>query len=350
MRALAAVLERSDGPFILTEVEHAPPAPDEVVVEVAGVGLCHTDLLARHDGLAVPTVFGHEAAGVVSWAGAGVRGVEVGDAVVVSYDSCGGCRPCRSGQPSYCREFAARNLTGLGVAGRPTARTRAGAPVATRFFGQSSFAERILVRGRAVVPVTTRLPLSLAGPLACSFQTGAAAVTTTFDPAPGDRLLVIGAGAVGLAAVAAGVVRGAEVVVVERHPGRRRLARSLGAAVVLADLADPTGPVHHVLETTGLPAAASHGLAALEPLGILGLVAGARTALALDSHALVGRSVRYLSQGGAVPGRIVPEMLGWWESGRFPLPDLVTTYPLSAINRAEADLARGAVVKAVLLP
>lgn len=350
MRALAAVLERSDGPFVLTEIDHGPPAADEMIVDVAGVGLCHTDLLARQDGLAVPTVFGHEAAGVVSWAGPQAHQAAPGDTVVVSFDSCGRCRSCRRGSPSYCREFAARNLTGLGVAGRPTARTRAGLPVATRFFGQSSFAERILVRGAAVVPVTTSLPLALAGPLACSLQTGAAAVTTTFNPGPGDRLLVIGAGAVGLAAVAAGVIRGAEVVVVERHPGRRGLARSLGAAAVNADLDDPIGPVHHVLETTGSPAAAQRGLAVLEPLGTLGLVAGPNTALSFDSHALVGRSVRYLSQGGAAPRTTIPELLRWWESGRFPFPDFVTAYPLSDLARAEADLRSGTVVKAVLLP
>lgn len=346
----AAVLAGPDEQFELCELDLAGPGPTEVVVEVAGVGLCHTDLLARHDGLSVPTVFGHEAAGTISAMGNAVSGLAIGDPVLVSFDYCGVCRPCRRGHRAYCEEFVPRNLTGLGVSGKPSARDQHGRMVATKFFGQSSFSQRVVVSAGSVLPIVDGPPLAITGPLACSLQTGAGAVRTSFGAGPGDRVLVIGAGAVGLAAVMAGVALGAEVVVIDRLAGRAEWATRLGAATVFDELAADIGPVDFVLDTTGLTEAIRTGLAWLSPPGIFGLVGGAEIELRLPSHALTGKSVRYLSQGGARPQQLLPEMLQWWRDGRFPFDQFVTCYPLAEINQAEADLATGAVVKAVLIP
>jgi aryl-alcohol dehydrogenase len=101
MKIEAAVLRSRDGPFRMETVELAEPGAGEIRVRVAGTGLCHTDLLLRAGARLArpPIILGHEAAGVVEALGPGVAGLEPGDHVVVSYDSCGSCANCLAAHP-----------------------------------------------------------------------------------------------------------------------------------------------------------------------------------------------------------------------------------------------------------
>src|SRR5699024_8260497 len=86
----------------------------EVLVEVKAAGLCHTDLSVASGGLPfpLPGVLGHEGTGIVVETGAGVTRVRPGDAVVMSFTSCGRCQSCRSGHPAYCDTWLPDNLYG----------------------------------------------------------------------------------------------------------------------------------------------------------------------------------------------------------------------------------------------
>jgi aryl-alcohol dehydrogenase len=145
METRAAIAREAHGDFTLETIELAGPGAGEVRVRVAGVGLCHTDLIARDQFIPIPlpAVLGHEGAGVVEAIGAGVTKVSVGDRVVLGFSSCGDCPRCEEDLPSYCREFPVLNYAGARGDGS-TAVSIGGARVSANFFGQSSFAAHAL--------------------------------------------------------------------------------------------------------------------------------------------------------------------------------------------------------------
>ncbi|MEU5822708.1 NAD(P)-dependent alcohol dehydrogenase [Streptomyces sp. NPDC047803] len=362
-RFRAAVLRSYEEPFAVEDVVlDTEPAPGELLVEIAGAGMCRTDLAVRRSAgrSPLPAVLGHEGAGVVVRAGGGPdTEIGVGDHVVLSFDSCGHCRNCRGAAPAYCDSFAALNLFG----GRADERTRLtdadGKALAPRWFGQSSFADYALVSARNAVRVDPALPLELLGPLGCGFLTGAGAVLNTFRAGPGDTLLVLGAGAVGLAAVMAAGAAGVPVVAVDRHPQRLERAERFGAVALAAGTAGlpervrrlTDGGAQFALDTTASPTLINDALGALRPTGTLGLVARLHSALPLEPGTLDrGRSIRHICEGDAVPGLLIPVLTGLWRAGRFPFDQLIRTYPLAGINEAERDCEEGRVVKPVLLP
>ncbi|AUG81873.1 alcohol dehydrogenase [Kitasatospora sp. MMS16-BH015] len=363
MKFQAAVLRSSESPFTVEEV-HLPPEPaaGEILVEIAGSGMCRTDLAVRRSAgrSPLPAVLGHEGAGVVVRTGGGPdAAIDVGDHVVLSFDSCGHCRSCRGAAPAYCDSFASLNLYGGREEEPPRLTDAAGKALAPRWFGQSSFAEYALVPARNAVRVDPALPLELLGPLGCGFLTGAGAVLNTFGAGPGDTLTVLGAGAVGLAAVMAATAAGVRTVAVDRHPGRLALAERFGALPLPAEapglrtrirrLTD--GGAQYALDTTASARLVNDALHALRPTGCLGLVARLHTALPLEPGTLDrGRSIRHICEGDAVPGLLIPRLTGLWQAGRFPFDELIRTYPLADINEAERDCDAGRVVKPVLLP
>ncbi|MFI5978904.1 NAD(P)-dependent alcohol dehydrogenase [Streptomyces sp. NPDC051452] len=362
MRYQAAVLRSYDGPFTVEDVAlRTEPGAGEILVEIAGCGMCRTDLAVRRSAgrSPLPAVLGHEGAGVVVRTGGGPdTAIGVGDHVVLSFDSCGHCRNCRGAAPAYCDSFASLNLFG-GRKDAPQLTDATGGALAPRWFGQSSFAQYALIHARNAVRVDPALPVELLGPLGCGFLTGAGAVLNTFGAGPGDTLAVFGAGAVGLAAVMAATAAGAVTVAVDRHPGRLTLAKRFGAIPLPAEGAGlpqrirrlTDGGAQYALDTTASTPLINDALRALRPTGSLGLVARLNTALPLDPGTLDrGRSIRHICEGDAVPGLLIPRLIGLWPAGRFPFDQLIRTYPLADINEAERDCAAGGVVKPVLLP
>ncbi|MFE7622428.1 MULTISPECIES: NAD(P)-dependent alcohol dehydrogenase [unclassified Streptomyces] len=362
-RFRAAVLRSYEGPFAVEEVAlGTEPAAGEILVEIAGCGMCRTDLAVRRSAgrSPLPAVLGHEGAGVVVRTGGGPdASVGVGDHVVLSFDSCGHCRNCLGAAPAYCDSFARLNLFGGREEDAPRLTDTAGRALAPRWFGQSSFAQYALVPARNAVRVDPALPLELLGPLGCGFLTGAGAVLNTFRAGPGDTLVVLGAGAVGLAAVMAAGAGGASAVAVDRHPRRLALAERFGAVALHADEAGlperirrlTGGGARYALDTTASPPLINDALRALCPTGTLGLVARLHTPLPLEPGTLDrGRGIRHICEGDAVPGLLIPVLTGLWQAGRFPFDQLIRTYPLADINEAERDCDAGRVVKPVLLP
>lgn len=362
MRIKAAVLRAHDGPYRIEDVELADPRPDEVRVRIVGAGMCHTDLLPRvPDFIAPPPIIaGHEGSGVVEEVGSAVTGLAPGDHVVLSYDSCHACANCRSALNPYCETFFARNLTGQPVDGHNPVHDADGRPVAARWFGQSSFATHAIVAARNVVKVAEDLPLELLGPLGCGVQTGAGAVLNSLAVTAGSSIAVFGAGGVGLSAVMAARVAGAATIAaVDVNPARLELARELGATHTFdgaaPDLAlsllQETGGFQYALDTTGLPQVINTAIGALRPAGVCGTVGVQQGDLVLDPGALsVGRTVKGILEGDAVPQVFIPKLIALWRQGRLPFDRLIRTFPLEQINEAEQASLKGEVVKPVLLP
>ncbi|MFI6985933.1 NAD(P)-dependent alcohol dehydrogenase [Embleya sp. NPDC050154] len=362
MRFDAAVLRSYEGRFAIETVNlDGGPGPAEVLVEIAGCGMCRTDLAVRHSAgrSPLPAVLGHEGAGVVVETGGPDTGLNVGDHVVLSFDSCGHCRSCLGASPAYCDSFAPLNLYGA----RPQTPARftdtAGDRLAPQWFGQSAFAQYAMVSARNAVRVDPALPVELLGPLGCGFLTGAGVVLNSFGIGLGDTLAVFGAGAVGLAATMAAHAAGAFVVAVDRHRERLELAERFGALALPASttgLPDrirglTDGGARYALDTTGSGQLINDALGALRPTGRLGLVARLHTALSLEPGSLDrGRGIFHICEGDAVPALLIPRLTALWRAGLFPFDRLIRTYPLADINHAERDCDAGLVVKPVLIP
>lgn len=361
MQIRAAVLRSPDAPFAVEEVELAPPGPGQVLVRIAGSGICHTDLLHRDGfGLApLPAVLGHEGSGVVEALGEGVDGIAVGDHVVLSFSSCGSCSACADDHPAYCDTFLARNLLGRELDGSTGVTDRDGAEVSSRYFGQSSFASHCIAGERNVVVVDRDLPIELLGPLGCGLLTGAGSIVNPLGVTEGMSVVVTGSGAVGLAAVMAAKALGASTIVaVDRHPARLALATELGATHTLdaeVDLAAEVvaitgGGADRALDTTGVPAVISAALAGLRMRGVLGMVGVQQGDLVFDTLTPLGKTITAIFEGDALPQDLVPRLLEWWREGRFPFDRLVETFPLDRVQEAIDASTSGRVVKPILIP
>jgi aryl-alcohol dehydrogenase len=207
--------------------------------------------------------------------------------------------------------------------------------------------------------------LSVLAPLGCGIQTGTGAILRSLKAQAGEKLLVIGAGAVGLSAVLGGKLAGCDpIVVIEPMTSRREMATELGATHVIDPAAagdiveavlaiSPVG-VDLILDTSGHMPTLGRTPDMIAPLGRIGLVG---VPGALDA-ALPLPMITWLTKGGTVRGIIegdsdivgfLPELIGYHSAGQLPVEKIITKYPFERINEAIADSHNGACIKPVLV-
>lgn len=362
MKISAAIAREPDKPFSIESFDLEPPRPDEVLVRVVATGICHTDIAVKEQDvkLPLPMILGHEGAGIVEQVGSAITHVSVGDHVVLSGDSCGHCRKCQQGLPSYCDEFVERNLTGRRLDGSSPARTGQ-AEVHGRFCGQSSFATHAVVSARSAIRIHEHYPLELMGPLGCGLTTGVGTVMNALRPPAGSSIVVFGAGTVGLAAVMGAVLSGcATIIVVDPVASRRAVALETGATHAL-DAADPglvqeligltRGGADFSVECSGVPAAVSHAVQCLARPGWCAQVGAtpAGTLLPLDmDHLGFGRGIKGVVMGDANAQSFVPYLSDLHAQGKLPYDRFVKFYAFEDINQAVTDSKRGDVIKPIL--
>lgn len=362
---IRAAVARTPGVFSMEPVELDAPRPDELRVRIVAAGLCHTDIAAldQHLPYPLPAVLGHEGVGVVDAVGEAVTRVAPGDAVVLTFGSCGVCANCLSGRPAYCSATRRLNLSPCRADGSCSHHAM-GRPLAAGFFGQSSFATHALVRERNAVVVPggeSDDELAALAPLGCGVQTGAGAVFNVLAPPVGATLAVFGLGAVGLSAVMAARLAGcSRIVAVDRHPGRLDLAAELGATDLVRAGDTSTakqvqtlvaGGVDFAVEATGVPAVMADAVASTHRTGttvLLGLAA-AGASVSFDAGLLTsGRTLRASIEGDSVPDTFIPRLIALHRAGRLPFDRFCRHYPADAINDAVADCRRGETVKPIL--
>jgi len=359
----AAVARAKFAPLTFETLQLEEPRQDEVRVRLVATGVCHTDMAVRDQkivAMPLPIVVGHEGAGIVESAGAGVTKVRAGDRVVLSGDSCGNCPSCQTSLPCYCHEFFPRNFGG----GRPDGTSplsKNGERVHT-FMGQGSFATHVVCHDRNVVKVADDAPLELLGPLGCGVITGAGAVINALKVDVGKSIAVFGTGSVGLSAIMAAKLVGAgKIVAIDLREDRLKLAAELGAthtinsgreSVPEAIKAITGSGVDFTLETTALMPVLRQAIDVLALRGACGFVGGAPEDSELTfvtSHVMNGgRTIRGIILGDSNPEEFLPKLIELHALGRFPLEKLITFYPFNDVNRAIEDSLTGNCVKPVL--
>lgn len=229
----AAVVRAPGAGFAIEEVALFAPGPGQVRVTMAAAGICQSDLSAASGKIRVPypAVLGHEGVGTVSAVGPGVTRVHVGDRVLLLMrSSCGRCWFCARGEPQLCERATRGRDT-------PYGRLADGTDVYAGF-RVAAFGEQTVTHHRHVVRVPDGLPLADVAPIGCAALTGVGAVQQAAGVQAGQSgvqagqsVVVIGAGGVGLFAIQAAALAGAQpVVAVEILEARRRLAAELGAS------------------------------------------------------------------------------------------------------------------------
>ena len=267
------------------------------------------------------------------------------------------CPSCSDAAPAYCHGFFPLNFLATRHDGS-TAIAGADGPIHSHVFGQSSFASHAIAQARNTVRIDADLPLEPMGPLGWGFLTGAGAVFHALDVQTRDSIAVLGAGAVGMAAIMAARIRGAaQIFAVGRFAERVALAVSLGAtAGIVADgrsIAEHgLTALDHVIDTTGHAPLVEEAILALAPRGKAGLLAayahGSKVTLDAAFMMSGGRSVISIVEGSADPQVLIPELVAHWRAGRFPIERLVRFYPFDEISQAIADGECGAVIKSIV--
>jgi len=366
MKIKAAVAKEESGPFAIEDLELDEPRDDEVLVRIASSGICRTDLEARdgHVPVPLPSVFGHEGAGIVEHTGRQVTKVKPGDHVVLGWNSCGECIDCKSGNDPYCANFFPLNFGGVRPDGTSTL-SQNGRIIHGSFFGQSSFATYAAVHERTVVKVRSDVPIDILGPLGCGIRTGAGAVMNTLHPKAGSSIAVFGIGPVGMSAIlAADLCACAPVIAVDIHSSRLALSRNFGATHIIdSGKTDPVaaiqeitrGGVDFALECSGIPRVLRQAVDSLARggprCGVCGLVGVAKpgTEVSLDMNTLMnGRTVRGIVAGDSVQDLFIPRLIELYLQGRFPFDRMIQFYPFDEINKAARDMENGMVLKPVL--
>lgn len=247
----AAVLTQVGSPLEIWDLELEAPRAGEVMVRMGASGICHTDVSGREGTgfpLIPPIVLGHEAAGVIEAVGTGVSHLVPGDHVVLSFvPQCGQCSFCTTDQAYLCEVPTPYLVSGTLLDG--TTRFRHGdTPVRQGGF-MGSFSEATVVPAIGAVKIPRDVPLTSAALIGCGVLTGTGAAMRTARIQPGDAVVVVGCGGVGLNAVQGAHIAGAErIIAVDRVPSKLEKAALFGATDLVD--ANATDPVEAVMQLT----------------------------------------------------------------------------------------------------
>ena len=340
MRAMR--LEGYNTPLVLREFPNPQPGPGEVLVKVAACGVCRTDVKILRGEIPPPIVNlphtpGHEPAGEVVAVGSGVHGVNAGDRVVVYfYLNCGRCEMCKKDRGNIC--FDIKRL-GFELPG--------------------AYADYLMVPANNVIPIGD-LYYQLAAVLPDAVAVPYHAIRHQARVEPGQDVLIVGVGGLGVHAIQIAKLEGARVIAADVDEEHLDLARRLGAdAVVNTRAGDPSGQMKRltdgagadaVIEIVGTPESLAWTLPATKRGGRLIIVGYApgrpwpldTMAMHYNEWEVIGSRVETKAE--------LAEVVGLVQAGKLR-PVVSRTFPLAEANEALAEVAAGRITgRCVLVP
>lgn len=339
----AAIFYEARQPLRVEEVPTPAPQAGEILVKVAGCGVCHTDLGYVDHGVPTgkkpPLILGHEATGVVAGVGAGVKNFKDGDRVVLpAVYGCGQCKLCRMGRENVCENmvFIGSNADG-------------------------AYAEYIVYPAHVAVALPAALPLIESAIIADATTTPFHAVVNRGQVKPGDMVVVIGCGGVGLNCVQIAAAVGGHVIAVDIVDEKLAWAKRLGASATInskgverldKEIRKLTGGggADVALECIGLPPTQEQAFNAVRTGGRVVLVGYSDKPMSLVTGRVMFREIEIL---GSLGCRVVdyPRVLELAVQGKIKIAELVTAqFPLARINDAFDTLRRGEGIRSVIVP
>jgi S-(hydroxymethyl)glutathione dehydrogenase/alcohol dehydrogenase len=358
---------RQPGEWEVVEVDLDGPKDGEVLVRMVASGLCHSDdHVAKADGKIghFPYCGGHEGAGVVEEAGPGVRGLKPGDHIVTSFiPACGRCAFCASGHQNLC-QHGSLIMHGSQLDG--TYRMRYQGRDVARSSLVGTFAEYSVMPEWSAIRIPGHVPLRSAALLGCGVPTGWGSAVNAAQVQPGQVVIVMGVGGIGINAVQGAAHAGAgHVIAVDPVALKREAAAKLGATHTFAAIAEAAELARSVTNGQGADSAiVTVGVLSGEHVGQAfdsvrkggTVVVTAVAPMAVDSIpvspfilAMFEKRLQGCLYGSMSPSADVPRLLAMYENGQLKLDELVTaTYSLDEINAGYRDMHEGRNIRGVI--
>ncbi len=362
-----AVLKEGGTGWNVVDIQFEEPRQGEVAVKMTASGLCHSDDHAVTGDLPVPFPFigGHEGAGVISAVGPNTPGYEVGDHVIMSFlPGCGRCRWCASGMQNLC-DSGAVLLAGTRADGSYRA-TVDGVP-AGQMCTISTFCEDTVVSTESIVKVDKDVPLDKACLLGCGVGTGWGSAVNSADVRPGQTVIVMGIGGIGINAVQGAAHAGAlHVIAVDPVQFKREVAEQVGATHSFSNMADATAFAQSVTNGQGADATivttgvlmtehVSEAFTSIRKAGTvvvtgIGNAETAKVEVPAFELTLFQKRIQGALFGASSPSRDIPWMVDMYRGGRLKLDELITTtYTLDQINDGYDDMKAGKNIRGVIV-
>lgn len=361
MKARAAIFREIGGSLSVETIDVDHPAPNEVLIRTVACGVCHSDLHFMQGSIAgpLPTIPGHEPAGIVEAVGSEVSAVEVGDHVIACTSIfCGSCSECQRGWPHLCSNKRACRRP-KGAAPRLS---QDGVGIA-QFSDLSGFAEMMLLHERAVVKIDKDIPFDRAALVGCGVTTGVGAALNTARVAPGSSVAVFGCGGVGNSVIQGARIAGArQIIAIDILPHKLETARHFGATdVVLSTDEDAVkaikrlsgGGVDYAFDAVGNANLSAQCLYALAPRGlavIVGAIPSGQTLQLMPGHFYVEKMLTGSIMGSNRFHIEAPQYLELYRQGRLDLDAMVSAHvTLDTIPDALHAMEAGEVTRSVIM-
>lgn len=363
-----AIMRQAPGTWEIVDIEFDPPRQGEIQVKMTASGMCHSDDHVATGDIPLeqyPFIGGHEGAGIVEAVGPHTPGFEVGDHVVMSFlPSCGKCRWCASGMQNLC-DLGATLLAGTRNDG--SFRARVEGQDAGQMCGISTFCETTVVSVDSAVKVDPDLPLDKACLVGCSVGTGWGSAVNSAQVYPGQTVIVMGIGGIGINAVQGAAHAGASnVIAVDPVAYKREVAESVGATHTFSNMEEATAFAQSVTNGQGADSAIvttgvmqsehiAQAFAAIRKAGtvvVTGLGNAAESTVEVSAFELTLFQKRIQGSlfGASNPQKDIPWMLQLYTDGKLKLDELVTkTYSLDEINQGYEDMHAGKNIRGVIV-
>ncbi|HUS83206.1 MAG TPA: Zn-dependent alcohol dehydrogenase [Dehalococcoidia bacterium] len=355
----AAVLYEQKTPLVVEDIELEGPQRGEVLVKLVAAGVCHSDLsfIEGRWKIQIPTVMGHEGAGVVEKVGEGVTSVQPGDHVIFSWvASCGVCRNCSRGKPYLCTN------TPLATMKDGTTRFKKGDLALFHQTGVSSFSEYTVAHETSMVKIREDMPLDKAALISCGVITGVSAVINAAEVELGSSVAVFGCGGVGLNVIQGATLVGAtKIIAVDVFDNKLALAKEFGAThTVNASTEDSVARIREItgsgadyaFEVIGIPEVVARAFDATDAAGTTVMVGmpPLRAPLTINTLGLfLGKTLKGAYFGSAHVRTEMPALVELYLEGRLKLDELISrAYPLEAINDAFDAMRNGEVARSII--
>ena len=358
---------KSSKPLSIEEIIISPPLENEVLVEVKGAGLCHSDLSVINGSrvMPLPLVIGHEGAGEVVEVGSAVKDIKIGDHVSFQFSpSCGRCRRCLEGRPQVCELAAATKGKGQLMSGGSRLSDLDG-NVLNHHTGVSCMSQYSVVDRGSVVVIDKSVNIQDAALFGCAVMTGVGAVINTARIRPGDSIAIIGLGGVGLNGIIGAKLGGAETIIaVDIDPSKFIRAKELGATHCFDSRNNDTieeireltkGGVDFAIDLAGVIQEMNTAYELIRYGGTV-VTAGLspiNTQFSFNHSDLVAQEKSILGSymGSCVPVRDVPRFLNLFQQGRLPVDKLIDgKITFDDLNEGFDKLSNGEVVRQILMP